>query len=254
MTDIDSSSRTKRGFAVGLGILTTAYSGLTAFTGLQALSMRLRLLIVGLGVVVFVLGIVWIIAPGPKMKTRFGITPDEYPSRGSVIFSFIWKLVAIPILCAIAAVVMQGTVTFHNIRMIRESDPQKESAGGVRFVAAQFPTTLVVDAAVLQRGGLKFISFDLKPCSQEHVELQTLIGDENEFERKVQVQSFRRPQCFRFSFSLSGPASALIVNPATKPDDVSIVSQEEFNHWKTIFLYLGGALCLVAFALLCLLF
>lgn len=254
MTDTDTSSRSKRGFAFALGILTTAYSGLTAFTRLQALSMDLRLWIVGLGVVLFVLGIVWIIAPRPKMKTGFGVTPDKSPSRLRIIFSFIWKLVAIAVLCGLAILVMRETVTFHSIRMIRESDLQNESAGTVRFLASQFSTTLVVDAAVLQRGGLKFIAFDLKPCSQEHVELETVIGDENEFERKVQVQAFRRPQCFRFSFSLSGPATSLIVNPAAKPDDVSIVAQEHFNHWKTFFNYLGGVLCLVAFVLLCCLF
>jgi hypothetical protein len=254
MTDTDGSNRPARGFAVALGILTTAYSGLTAFTRLQALSMELRLWIVGLGVVVFVLGIVWAIAPGPKMKTNFGITPDEYPSRVRVISSFAWKLVAIPALCGLAVLVMRETVTFHSIRMIRESDPQKESAGAVRFLGSQFPTVLVVDAAVLQRGGLRFLSFNLERCSQEHVDQRILIGDENEFERKVEVRSFRKGQCFKFSFSLSGPASSLIVNPSAKPEDVSIVSEEKFNHWKPIFLYLGGTLCLVAFVLLCWLF
>jgi hypothetical protein len=254
MADKNSSSRPKTGITVALGILTTAYSGVTAFTRLQELSMKWRLSIVGLGAVIFVLCVVWIIAPGPKVKTGYGITPDKHPSKRSIIFSLAWKFAVIPILCALAVLVLRETVTFHSITMIRERDPQKESAGTVRFVGSHFSTTLVVDAAVLQRGGLKFISFDLKPCSQDRVELQVLIGDENEFERKVEAQSFRTPQCFRFSFNLTGPAKSLIVNPTAKPDDVSIVTKEEFDHWTTIFKYSGGVLWLVAFVLLCWLF
>jgi len=215
--------------------------------------MWLRFSIVGFGALVFVLGIVWIIAPGPKVKTSYGTEADKYPSRRSIIFSFIGKLVVISILCALAVYVMMQTATFHSIRIIRETNPQKESEGTVRVVASQFPTTLVLDAAVLQRGGLKILSFDLKPCTPD-VQLTTLIGNENEFERKVQALAFQRAQCFEFSFNLTGPASSLIIRPSTKPDSVSVMSQQEFKHWVTVFNYFGGALWIIAFIVLCLFF
>ena len=212
--------------------------------------MEMRLLVVGLCVTVVVLGVVWIIAPRPETKTGYGTVPDKRPSKLRMTFSFTWKFGVISILCVLAVLMLRETVTFHSVRMIRENDQQNESDGAVRFIASRFATTLVVDAAVLQRGGLKFISFDLKPCAEEHVELAILIGDENDFERKLQVQSFRRPQCFSFSFRLNGPSSSLIVSPIPKPDDVSIVLQQEFDHLAIIFNYFGGALWLVAFALL----
>jgi hypothetical protein len=237
----DFSENLKTSWDIALAVIGAVFAALTTFVrGFADFPLEMRLLTVAAFDIVMVAFVLISLSRSPERPRSY---PGSQPPEKQSSLRVAGRIFLIVLACAASVLLLQTTLTYHNIRLSRIYDPNDQFAGRIQLFPSHFATDLKLVLSTPQP--VSIVSWRFENCRPGDPLRPPNIRDETDYGATIRLFGFQASQTFCIPYRLSDTANKLELNPESKPY-VEILTDDRVRYYRNRIWYFGGALCLLA--------